>query len=200
MLIQAIGPNQAVSSVFICSPSSRPSPSGSWLMMNSTDRLIRGQIRVRNDSIGGHLVLAIGPDDRAAEAVVGHVAVVLGAEVHRAVVVPGEPEVDPLAQVALDGRKDPRHRLGILPDVLACAGAAVDPFPAPEAAVVKRVKRLGRQAVERRERAVEEPVRAASSRTRSGSRVASGRPGGRSDRPRNRPRPRRCRIAGCSGD
>ncbi len=117
-------------------------------MMNSTDRLIRGQMRVRNDLIRGHLVLAIGPDDRAAEAVVGHVAIVLGAEVHRAVVVPGQPEVDALAQVALDGREEPRHRLGILPDVLACSGAAIDPFPAPEAAVVEGVKGLGRQAVQ----------------------------------------------------
>ena len=129
--------------MFICSPSSRPSASRSWLMMNSIDRLIRGQIRVEEPGVGRHLVLAIGPQDRAAEAVVGHVAIVLGAEVHRAVVVPGQPEIDPLAEVALDRREragPPTGRTARRAD--RCRGSN-RPLPSPRSGRCRRRERPG---------------------------------------------------------
>src|SRR5882724_7699103 len=50
--IQAISPNQVMSSVLGCGPSMRPSGPASWLMRNSSASLICDQLPFRNEESG----------------------------------------------------------------------------------------------------------------------------------------------------
>ena len=93
-------------------------------------------------------MLAVDAQNRSGKAVLGHVPAVLGPIIHGAVLMPGQAEIDALAQVAFELGEDSAHRLGVLPDVLAGAGTAIDSFPAVEAAAVKPMASRRRQSVD----------------------------------------------------
>ena len=68
-------------------------------------------------------------------------------------------EIHHLAKGALQLGEHPSQGLGIVPDVRAGAGTAVHTLPSVRPAAVEPMKHLGRDAIERDEAAVEQPVR-----------------------------------------
>ena len=68
-------------------------------------------------------------------------------------------EIDFFTKGAFKFREDSRQPLGVVPDVGAGARAAIHAFPAIGSAIVKPVKHLCCQAIDRNETAVQEPMR-----------------------------------------
>src|SRR5207244_9935991 len=95
--------------------------------------------------VGAHLLLAQRPQDRAGLRVNRGEIVIFASEMDRAAGLQRKAKVRPLAQNALQFRKLPCHRLGILPDVPAGPRAATDTLPRPEAARPEPAAGRGRQ-------------------------------------------------------
>ena len=122
--------------------------------------------------IRGHAVFAVNPQDGAALPVSGKECqgVVLGLHagvsvaalrpiVHGAVRLEGDAVIDMLPHMALQSWEQAGHRLGVLPDVLTGALAAVHAFPGVEAVGVEPVAGLGGQGGGVGKGAVQKPVR-----------------------------------------
>ena len=104
-------------------------------------------------------MFAQGAQDGPGLGVHGREVVELAPEMNRAVRLQRQAEINLLARDAFQVREQPRHGVGVMPDVAAGALAAADAFPAVEAAVGKAVAGRGGQDGGVEERAVQEPIR-----------------------------------------